>query len=271
MCSLVSMTEPLFLLDPDHDDVPVNSDEIHAGWTLTLPPHIRRHAVQAMRLKTGDALTLSDGKGLRLRATMVDPERGTAEVVEFGREPQRVVRLNLIQALAKNGHDEQAIDMATQIGVDTVIPWQADRSIAKWKAGRTDRKWRQVLEAATEQSRRCWTPELGDCVSSKGIVAICRRACVHGELVIVLHQDATRSWHDIEESIAALSDRCLNDGRTRAITVVVGPEGGISEAEVDAFVGAGAESCVLGGNILRASAAGPVALALLSRAVGRYA
>lgn len=271
MCSLVSMTEPLFLLDPDHDDVPVNSDEIHAGWTLTLPPHIRRHAVQAMRLQSGDALTLSDGKGLRLRATMVDPEQGTAEVVEFGRAQQPVVRLNLIQALAKNGHDEQAIDMATQIGVDTVIPWQADRSIAKWKAGRTDRKWRQVLEAATEQSRRCWTPELGDCVSSKGIVAICRRACVHGELVIVLHQDATRSWHDIEESIAALSDRCLVDGRTRAITVVVGPEGGISEAEVDAFVGAGAECCVLGTNILRASAAGPVALALLSRAVGRYA
>ena len=76
---------------------------------------------------------------------------------------------------------------------------------------------------------------------------------MHGELVIVLHQDATRSWHDIEESIAALSDRCLNDGRTRAITVVVGPEGGISEAEVDAFVGAGAECCVLGTNILRAS------------------
>ena len=84
MCSLVSMTEPLFLLDPDHDDVPVNSDEIHAGWILTLPPHIRRHAVQAMRLQSGDALTLSDGKGLRLRATMVDPEQGTAEVVEFG-------------------------------------------------------------------------------------------------------------------------------------------------------------------------------------------
>ena len=128
MCSLVSMTEPLFLLDPDHDDVPVNSDEIHAGWILTLPPHIRRHAVQAMRLGKGDALTLSDGRGLRLRATMVDPESGTAEVVEFGRTPQPTIRLCLIQALAKNGHDEQAIDMATQIGVDRVIPWQADRS-----------------------------------------------------------------------------------------------------------------------------------------------
>ena len=222
--------------------------------------------------KAGDALTLSDGKGLRLRATMVDPEQGTAEVVEFGRAPQPVVRLNLIQALAKNGHDEQAIDMATQIGVDTVIPWQADRSIAKWKAGRTDRKWRQVLEAATEQSRRCWTPELGDCVSSKGIVAICRRACVHGELVIVPASGCHAPAGMISRSRSPrLSDRCLDDGRTRAITVVVGPEGGISEAEVDAFVGAGAECCVLGTNILRASAAGPVALALLSRAVGRYA
>ena len=74
---------------------------------------------------------------------------------------------------------------------------------------------------------------------------------MHGELVIVLHQDATRSWHDIEESIAALSDRCPERrAGTRAITVVVGPEGGISEAEVDAFVGAGAECCVLGTNIL---------------------
>ncbi len=271
MCSLVVMTEPVFLLDPGHDDVPVNSDEIHAGWILTLPPHIRRHAVQAMRLGKGDALTLSDGRGLRLRATMVDPESGTAEVVEFGRTPQPTIRLCLIQALAKNGHDEQAIDMATQIGVDRVIPWQADRSIAKWKDGRTDRKWRQVLEAATEQSRRCWVPELADCVSSKQIVAICRRACVYGDLVIVLHQDATRSWQDIEGAIAQLSDRCLDDGRPRTINVVVGPEGGISDAEIESFLDAGAACCVLGENILRASAAGPVALSLLSRAVGRYA
>ena len=79
----------------------------------------------------------------------------------FGKEPQPTTKLALIQALAKTGHDEQAIDTATQIGVDEVIPWQADRSIAKWKAGRTDKKWRQVLDAATEQSRRSWTPEFG--------------------------------------------------------------------------------------------------------------
>lgn len=82
------MTDALFLFDPQVDDVPVNSDELHAGWRLTLPAHIKRHAVQAMRLKAGDSLQLSDGNGLRIQAVMADPEAGLAEVVEVGREPE---------------------------------------------------------------------------------------------------------------------------------------------------------------------------------------
>ena len=237
------MTDALFLLDADHDDVPVNSDEINAGWKLTLPASVRRHAIQVMRLKDGDELQLSDGRGLRIQ---------------------------LVQALAKTGHDEQAIDMATQIGVDLVVPWQADRSIAKWKVGRTDRKWKQTLESATEQSRRSWTPRLDDCVTSKQVVAMCRRACVHGDMVVVLHQDATKTWNQLEANIAKLSDACLRDGRPRTIYVLVGPEGGISDTEIEAFTKSGAEVCVLGSNILRASAAGPVALSLLARALGRF-
>lgn len=264
------MTEPLFLLDLDHDDVPVNSDEIHEGWRITLPQRIRRHALQAMRLRDGDAMTLSDGQGLRIRTVVADVEQGQVEVLEFGRTPQPVTRLCLIQALAKNGHDEQAIDVATQIGVDRVVPWSADRSIAKWKSGRTDCKWQQTLQAASEQSRRCWVPELDDCVSSTEIAAICRRACVYGDIVIVLHQDATSTWSEVEHEVDRMTDRCLSDGKTRTVTVVVGPEGGISDDEVASFVRAGALSCVLGQNILRASTAGPVALSLLSRTLGRY-
>lgn len=206
---------PFFCLIRTNDDVPVNSDELNAGWRLTLPSSVRRHAIQAMRLKDGDELQLSDGRGLRIHAVLRDAQQGIAEVLRFGKEPQPVTRLALVQALAKTGHDEQAIDMATQIGVDQVIPWQADRSIVKWKAGRTDKKWRQVLESATEQSRRSWTPQLDDCVTSKQVVAICKRACVHGDMVIVLHQDATKTWEQLETGIAKLSDTCLK-GRTSA-------------------------------------------------------
>lgn len=264
------MTDALFLLDTDQDDLPINSDELHTGWNVQLPKSVQRHALDAMRLTVGDTLQLSDGNGLRIQAMIMDTQEGIAQVKEVGKEAQPITRLALIQALAKQGHDEQAIDAATQIGVDAVFPWQSERSIAKWKDGRTDRKWLKVLQSATEQSRRAWLPQLGECLNTKSIVAICRRACVHGDMVIVLHQDATASWAQIEKSVDALSQRCLEDGKARTITVIVGPEGGISESEVRQFVEAGAQSCVLGNNILRASTAGPVALSLLARALGRF-
>lgn len=265
------MTSPLFLLDTDHDDAPVSCDELHTGWLLALPPKVKRHALGAMRMSVGDHLQLSDGKGLRVEAEITDTENAQVKVLGFGTVDRPITRLRLVQALAKTGHDTDAIDMATQIGVDEVVPWQADRSIAKWKQGRTDRKWEQTLEAASEQSRRAWVPELSECVSSKGVVAMCRRACVRGGLVIVLHQDATATWDDVEERIADLERRCLADGKPRTVSVVVGPEGGISDDEVSAFTDAGAQVCVLGTNIMRASTAGPVALTLLARSLGRFA
>lgn len=264
------MTNAVFLFDPDNDDVPVNSDESSVGWKLTLPAQVRRHAVQSMRLKEGDEFQLSDGRGLRLGVVLDDVDNGIAEVREFVKEERPITRLALVQALAKNGHDEQAIDAATQIGVDTVVPWQADRSIAKWKGGRTDRKWLSTLQAATEQSRRAWMPQLEDCVTSRQVISLILRANVHGDLVVVLHQDATDTWASIEQCVGVLADKCLKDGKPRTVYVVVGPEGGISEAEVAQFVEVGAKSVVLGRNILRASAAGPVALSLLSRTLGRY-
>lgn len=267
------MTIPLFLVDSGHDDAPMASEQIasgRTGWIMTLPEGVRRHAFGSMRLTVGDELQISDGRGLRINATVVDERNGDVCVESFIKEEPPLVRLALIQALAKNGHDEQAIDTATQIGVDDVYPWQSERAIARWKDGRTDRRWCATLAAATEQSRRAATPELHDCLSDRQLVALCRRACVRGDLVVVLHQDATLSWDEVEGRVRGVLERCLGDGEPRTIHVVVGPEGGISDAEVASLKDAGAEVCVLGGNILRASTAGPVALSLLSRELGRF-
>ena len=83
------MTDALFLFDPQVDDVPVNSDELHAGWKLTLPAHIKRHAVQAMRLKAGDSLQLSDGNGLRIQAVMADLKPDWLKSWKWGANPSR--------------------------------------------------------------------------------------------------------------------------------------------------------------------------------------
>lgn len=261
--SLKSMTAPLFLFDPAHDDTPLASDELHAGWRLSLPEHVRRHAIQVMRMAEGDRLRLSDGEGLLIQATIRDGASGLVEIDQVGRQAGPRVRLGLIQALAKGGRDESAIEAATQLGVDRVTPWQADRSIARWKAGRTDRRWEQVLVAATEQSRRTWKPLLTPMVTSRGLADDCRQAAVRGDLTVVLHQDAAEGFNRIEEMAAGIAE-----GGT--VRVVVGPEGGISDGEAEALTGAGAVACTLGTNILRASTAGPAALTLLARILGRF-
>ncbi|BDR52965.1 ribosomal RNA small subunit methyltransferase E [Bombiscardovia nodaiensis] len=260
------MTAPLFLFDPTCDDTPVNTDELHTGWKLTLPAHVRKHALQVLRLQEGDHLQLSDGAGLRIQARLEDTSSGLVEVTAVGKEPSALVKVSLVQALAKGGHDEQAIDMATQIGLNAVIPWQADRSIVKWKADKMERKWGNVLHAACEQSRRAWLPTLHSCCSSRQLASYCRGQSEQGNLVLLLHQDAAQSWQQVRSRVQALSQQA----QEREICVIVGPEGGVSDAEAEALVAAGAVATRMGANILRASAAGPVAISIISDWLGRF-
>ncbi|WP_314686220.1 16S rRNA (uracil(1498)-N(3))-methyltransferase [uncultured Bifidobacterium sp.] len=268
------MTSPVFLLDPDHDDVVVDVARLAVGTSVRLPSRVRRHAVQAMRLAEGDEFDLVDGRGLRLRCALrsvAGAGDATATLLDVSRDPAPRTRLVLVQALAKSGHDEQAIDAATQIGVDEIVPWQARRSIARWRPGRTDHVWSRTLAAATEQSRRARTPVLADCVNDRALEGVFQGIVDDGGIVIVLHQDATATWSALAGRIADLGRTGTEDGaRTRSIAVVVGPEGGIDEEEVAEFVAAGAESCALGPTIMRASVAGPAVLALLAGALGRF-
>ncbi len=244
-----------------------------------------------MRLAAGDEFQLTDGRGLRVTLRVDDPEAALATVTEVEHEPQPAVRLGLIQALAKGGRDEQAIETSTEIGVDAVMPWQANRSIVQWKGQKASKalaKWEDVLVAATEQSRRAYVPQLESLHTTRQLNAWIGEATKRGDMVIVLHQDATDTWGHIEQKAAQLAataaqaqsavdsadadDPVAAPATTTAPTiwVVVGPEGGIADEEVASFIQAGAASCVIGTTILRASTAGPVALTLLSHAIGRY-
>lgn len=271
------MTAPLFLVEPS--DLP---QTVSAGEALTVPASVARHAFKSMRLAQGDSLDLSDGRGRRLGVTVADPAQGLVHAVEDRREDPPRVRLGLIQALAKSGRDEQAVEMATEIGVDVVVPWQANRSIVQWKPGREGKaalKWAQTIAAATEQSRRAFMPELREKVTTRQLERFIGQESADGGLMVVLHQDATDTWAGIEELVDAMTGPASHGGgagdggderrSAPVVWVVVGPEGGISEEEVASFVAAGAHAAVIGSNILRASSAGPVALALLSRVLGR--
>ena len=237
------------------------------GSQYMLPKTISTHALKAMRVGENEQLQLCDGHGLRILASVVDNSNGVVRVADVMREVQPRIKLGLIQALAKGGRDEQAIEMATEIGVDHVIPWQAQRSIVQWKGNKATKalsKWDDVLISATQQSRRSFVPTLHPMMTTKQLGRWMIDTIHDGDIILVLHQDATVTWSEFEQKI-----QTVEEGHT--IWVVVGPEGGITDDEIELFKNGGAYSCVIGSNILRAASAGPVALTLFSRCLGRYA
>ncbi len=248
------MTLPVFLTD-----TPLAG----AKGTITVGPEVAGHAVRVRRMGAGEELELIDGTGVRLRGTIQEGTSAalTLSVTDVTEEPQQRPRLVLVQALAKNDRDIQAIEAATEVGVDAVIPWAAQRSIADWpakKAHKMAAKWANVLTAATLQARRARVPELGELIRGTAVTQLVTPT----SRVIVL--DETESSGLTE----AVND--LGTGDIDQIVVIVGPEGGITPAEVDALVAAGARTAVLGPTILRASTAGPVALAIVQTLLGRW-
>lgn len=248
------MTLPVFLTD-----TPLAG----AKGTITVGPEVAGHAVRVRRMGAGEELELIDGSGVRLRGTIQEGTSAalTLSVTDVTEEPQQRPRLVLVQALAKNDRDIQAIEAATEVGVDAVIPWAAQRSIADWpakKAHKMAAKWANVLTAATLQARRARVPELGELIRGTAVTQLVTPT----SRVIVL--DETESSGLTE----AVHDPGTGD--IEQIVVIVGPEGGITPAEVDALVAAGARTAVLGPTILRASTAGPVALAIVQTLLGRW-
>ena len=247
------MTLPLFLVDelPDAGRVSVAGAE-------------GRHAVSVKRIAVGERVLVSDGRG-RLAQGEVAALIGRDELVvsihqiqEFA-EPSPSV--TVVQALAKGDRADLAVELMTELGVDQIIPWSASRSIAQWKADKVDRgveKWQITAREAAKQSRRPRIPVIGPLESTQQVIE--RIGSPESGLVLVLHEDALLS---LVES--------LNRGEgVAAITLIVGPEGGISPAEIDAFIAAGATPVRLGREVVRTSTAGGAACAVISALLGRW-
>jgi 16S rRNA (uracil1498-N3)-methyltransferase len=159
----------------------------------------------------------------------------------------------VVQAIPKGDRGELAVEMLTEVGADVIVPWAASRSVAVWRGERAAKslaKWRSTAREAAKQSRRAWFPSVGEMVGTPDVVNLLRDAA----LAVVLHEAGKRPLADLE--VPAEGD----------VVVVVGPEGGISDEELEAFAAVGAEPLRLGSSVLRTSTAGvAAAAALLSR------
>ena len=240
-----------------------------AGSAYVLGGAEGRHAAVVQRRSAGERVDVVDGAGVRLVGTVeaAGADGVLVRVTDRIDEPRPGVTLVLVQALAKGDRDELAIEAATEVGVDAVLPWQAERSIVVWRADRAAKshaRWQGTVRAATKQARRAWMPTVELAVDGRELAARVRSVVSGGGAALVLHEEAT-----VPLALAALP---APKGRAGAVEllVVVGPEGGISDRELAALTGAGALPVRLGPHVLRTSTAGPVALALLCDRLGRW-
>ena len=216
------------------------------------------HASTVRRMRVGEELDLSDGAGVLAHCVIEEAVKGrlTARVLSVSSVPASHPSVTVVQALPKSERSELAIELATEAGADAFVAWQSERCVARWdgtaKIEKGLRRWGSVARSAARQSRRPWVPSVSGPLCTAELVG-----SLSG-LVLVLHESATVPLRDIP---VAQAD---------SVTVIVGPEGGISDAEIEQFAAAGAMAVRLGPSVLRTSTAAAVALGALGVLTDRW-
>jgi 16S rRNA (uracil1498-N3)-methyltransferase len=242
------MTPPLFLV-PDLGD----------GDTIVLTGAEAHHAATVKRLTVGEPALLADGRGglAEVQVSRVGPDRVVFAVLSRRALARPEPRLVVVQALPKGERAELAVELLTELGVDEIVPWAADRAISQWKGDRVAKgvaKWQRVAQAAAKQCRRAWIPAVSELAGSAQVAGRIAAA----RLALLLDSDAG-------ESLAGVAVPAEGE-----VLLVVGPEGGLSPAELALFTAHGGRPVRLGAEVLRTSTAGAAALAVLSVAAGRW-
>lgn len=230
------------------------------GSSVRVEGEEAHHAVAVRRMRVGEALVLTDGRGAVAVGEVEATGKRTLDVrvTSYDVVAEPAPSVTVVQALAKGDRGERAVEVLTEIGVARIVPWAATRSVAVWKGERAEKslsRWRATAREAAKQARRAWHPEVAALASTADVVG----SIASADLAAVLHEDATAS-------LAGLTVPEVGQ-----VVVVVGPEGGLTENEVAAFADAGAHAVRLGDEVLRTSTAGVAATAAILARTARWA
>ena len=191
----------------------------------------RHHLERALRLRSGDLLTVGDGAGRWRPCRLGDLVEPVGDVVAVA-APRPALAVGF--AVLKGGRSETIVQKLTELGVDRIVPFVAERSVVRWdevKTARLVERWRRVAREAVMQCRRLWLPQV----------------------------EPVRAFGDLDLTEAVLA---VSEGRTLAADenfVLVGPEGGWADAELAAVD----RHVCLGPHMMRAETAAIMAAAVL--------
>ena len=237
------------------------------GSELDLPPGAARH-VQVLRLQPGDGITLFDGgqgegaPGGEFDATVLRMGRSEVRVLvgahhAVEREAPRAV--HLLAGITANERMDWLVEKATELGVASITPLMAERSVLKLKGERAEKKlahWQAVAAAACEQCGRNRVPVVHDAIDLAGWVRAQGGGGAAGTPGV-----AQRLLLSLRAGTAPLHTAAAGGGQ---VLFLSGPEGGLSSAEEDLALQHGFAPVTLGPRVLRAETAPLAALAALT-------
>jgi 16S rRNA (uracil1498-N3)-methyltransferase len=241
--------EPRFYLDAP----------LRAGSTLTLPEESAHHAVHVLRLETGDAVALFNGRGgeYAARIASIQRLRIAIDVLQHRAvERESPLQMTLVQGVSSGDRMDFTVRKAVELGVAAIHPVVATRSVARPKGERAESRrahWQKVVISACEQCGRNRIPEVHPLLA----VADALRALPEGFMGILL---SPRSELPLSKAV---------EGKN-SFVLAAGPEAGFDPGEESDFAGAGFTPVKLGPRVLRTETAALAALAALSALRGDF-
>ena len=230
------------------------ADSVDAGaGTARLDSDETRHLSQVLRLEAGAEIAVFDGAGREFRARVERVARDGADLAlldEIDAAPEPAVRLTLAQAALKGDKMDDVVRDATMMGVMTVEPIVTEHTAAHMKPGRAPERWRRIAVASAKQCRRAVVPAIGIGTPFGDWLAQDRAALK----LMLVEPAAGTEGHPVST---------VGGTRPESASLLVGPEGGWSTAEIDAAVRAGCIPITLGRRTLRADAVPIVAIGIL--------
>jgi 16S rRNA (uracil1498-N3)-methyltransferase len=209
------------------------------------------HAIKVLRLSAGERFNLGDGKGAWSRVVIenVNKKSMTVKVLESGFQEALSTQFTVVQAIPKGDRIKESIELSTEGGVDRIIMWKSERSI-----GRSEdkiEKLKNTAREASKQSRRFYIPAIDGVATTEQIIDEIAKA----DLALIFHESATMRLSQV-----------VTPG-PKKVLAIIGPEGGLTDDEVEAFAAAGAKVVLMGRPILRSAHAGLAALAAINTAL----
>jgi 16S rRNA (uracil1498-N3)-methyltransferase len=217
------------------------------GATYTFDNDDALHAIRVLRTGPGEIFWLSDGKGSfsTVKAVEVSKRSMQCEVIETEFQEPLDIEYTVIQALPKGDRLKECAGLLTEAGVDRIVFWSSARSIGK--ADKTLDKLDVTVREASKQARRFRIPEIIGPLSTAEVIDEIART----DLAVLFHESATSKL----SAITAQSPK-------KAL-IIIGPEGGITDEELDAFTSSGAKIALMGRPIFRSAHAGIAGIAAL--------